>query len=337
MSAEAALPQVSPFDAFGDGIDLVSVFDTTVCDDNLGNHIIMEAVDRHLRGLFPSAFFIRLPYLDSLGAEAINYARRSRRVFLGGTNALSSEMETYRQWGLDAQIAARLRDVVLMGVGWWQYQGEVSAYTRDILTSVLHPSAPHSVRDTYTGDKLRAIGFDNVIMTGCPSLWDVDEAVCAAIPRHKADNVLLTLTYYSQHPSDAHLVEVLRRHYRRIFLWVQGPEDYAYARRLGGGFEVIAPSLAALDQVLEAPLDLDVVGTRLHAGIRALGRRRRTVIVGVDNRALEMGRDLGLPVLPRDRLDALETMIRTPADTRVRVPAAAIAEWKRAMAVTPTP
>ncbi len=68
---------------------LVSVFDTSICDNNLGNQIIMEAVNTQLHELFPQAFFLRLPYLDSIGAESIRYIGESQHVFFGGTNALS--------------------------------------------------------------------------------------------------------------------------------------------------------------------------------------------------------------------------------------------------------
>ena len=314
--------------AAGGGVPLVSVFDTTVCDDNLGNQIIMEAVDRHLRDLFPAAFFLRLPYLDQLGEQTITYTRRSAHVLLGGTNALSSDMERYRQWGIDLEVARRMGKTTLMGVGWWQYQDDPSPYTRAVLRAALRADGLHSVRDGYTLDKLKAIGIDNVVVTGCPSLWDVTDEHCAAIPEEKAPDVLLTLTNYARHPSDAHLVEVLKRRYRTVYLWIQGPEDLEHAASLGGGFTVVDPSLAALDRLLAAPIPLDVVGTRLHAGIRAIAAGRRTLIVGTDNRAIEMARDVNLPVLPRADIARLERVVTGRLPMAVTPPREAIARWK---------
>lgn len=320
-----------PWTEFKAGWRQIGVFDTTVADDNLGNAIIMEGVWRHLKEMFPGAFFLSLPYLDSIGPETLGHAGRCHRLFLGGTNALSSRMEEYRQWGIDSFNAPHLKGVVLMGVGWWQYQDGISDYTRALLKMVLHPALPHSVRDGYTAAKLAEAGFPNVIVTGCPSLWDIGESTLSGIPAHKGEDVLLTLTYYARHPSDKFLVETLRGLYRRVYLWIQGPGDLDHAESLGGGFEVVPPGLDALDALLESDIPLDYVGTRLHAGIRALSKGRRSLILGVDNRAAEMAASFDLPVLPRSRIEELAQVISTPFRTGLRVPRQEIAKWKEAV------
>ena len=129
---------------------LISIFDTSICDNNLGNQIIMETVNKYLREIFPNAFFIKLPYLDTVGIEAVKYINQSNYIFLGGTNALSSEMEKYKQIGIDHNNYLYIKHLLLMGVGWWQYQGSVSPYTEKILRHCLHSNLYHSVRDTYT-------------------------------------------------------------------------------------------------------------------------------------------------------------------------------------------
>lgn len=306
----------------------IGVFDTTICDDNLGNAIIMEGVWRSLNEMFPGAFFLRLPYLDSIGGEALAHASRCHHLFLGGTNALSSRMEEYSQWGINSANVPKLNNVVLCGVGWWQYQDGISDYTKALLRLALHPSALHSVRDGYTAAKLAEAGFDNVIVTGCPSYWYIGDDVLASVPRAKGENVLLTLTYYAKHALDAHLVDCLRRRYKRVFLWIQGPGDLEYARSLGGGFEVVWPSLEALDALLESDLSLDCVGTRLHAGIRALAKGRRTIIIGVDNRAAEMSASFALPVLPRSDIASLDAVLDRPYELGLRIPRHEIDRWK---------
>ncbi len=314
-------------------MQLVSVFDTSICDNNLGNQIIMEAVNEQLEQLFPQAFFIRLPYLDQVGSQSIRYVQESSHVFLGGTNALTSEMEHYRQWGLDPTNCQQIPGVVLLGVGWWQYQGDVSPHTQDILRAVLHTERIHSVRDSYTQEKLRSIGFENVVVTGCPSMWRLCEAHCRRVPAEKAKDVLLTFTNYSQHPSDQELFRTLEAHYRSVYVWVQAPEDLDYAHRIcGDGFIPVDPSLRSLDRLLANHPSLDYVGTRLHAGIRALGFGRRSLIIGVDNRAIEMGRDFHLPVLERAALEQLPELIQAPRPTQVGLPHQAIHAWKRQFA-----
>lgn len=299
---------------------LVSVFDTRVSDNNLGNAIIMESVDLYLRALFPRAFFIRLPCLDPLGADSLGYLAGSEHIVFGGTNALSSDMRAYRQWALEDATLDRVRGVVLMGVGWWQYQDDPTPYTAGVLRQVLHPERLHAVRDSYAKAKLHAVGIDNVLMTGCPTMWGLTPERLAAIPRDKAENVLVTFTNYNQHESDRDLLRFLQGRYAKVFCWVQGPEDWQYALSLGGGVEIIDPSLEALDRLLCSPLSLDYVGTRLHAGIRALQFGRRAVIIGVDNRALEKGRDFGLPVVPRGDEEALRRMVEQREPLGITLP-----------------
>jgi len=306
---------------------LVSVFDTTITDNNLGNEIIMHSVWKYLKLILPDAFFIKLPYLDSIGTESIHYLEKSSLVFFGGTNCLTSDMQRYRQWGIDNSNADKIRDVILMGVGWWQYQGDPTRYTRKLLCNVLSHNFLHSVRDKYTATKLTKIGFDNVVVTGCPSMWMLTPEHCRSIPVQKAENVLVTFTNYNRSSDDEKVLSSLKKHYKRVLCWVQGPEDYDYALKLLPNIEIIKPSLANLDEILSSDLDLECVGTRLHAGIRALQFKRRTILLAIDNRATEIAKDFNLPVVARDDVRALESMIGSTFETDIRMPYTEIHKW----------
>jgi hypothetical protein len=74
--------------------------------------------------------------------------------------------------------------------------------------------------------------------------------------------------------------------------------------------------------------DVDYVGTRLHAGIRALQHGRRSLVIGVDNRAAEKHRDFNLACLPRQNIEALARLVSAPLRTRIHIPENRIAEWK---------
>jgi polysaccharide pyruvyl transferase WcaK-like protein len=113
-----------------------------------------------------------------------------------------------------------------------------------------------------------------------------------------------------------------------VYLWIQTDSDHEYARSLVSDLVYIHPSVAALDGILMSDLDLDYVGNRLHAGIRALQRGRRTIIIEIDNRAHEMGSDFGLPTVGRTDFERLEQMIATPFETAVQLPDLSIARWK---------
>lgn len=307
---------------------LISIFDTSICDNNLGNQIIMEAVNKYLREIFPNAFFIKLPYLDTIGIEAVKYLDQSNYIFLGGTNALSSEMEKYKQIGIDHNNYLSIKHLLLMGVGWWQYQGSVSPYTEKILRYCLHSNLYHSVRDTYTRNKLSSIGINNVLVTGCPTLWGLTHEHCKQIKRVKSDNLLLSFTNYSQEKRDVDLFKLLRKNYKDIYLWVQGPEDLAYARTIAKEIKIIPPQLDALDELLASDIDIDYIGTRLHAGIRAMQFKRRSIIIGIDNRAIEMQKDIHFPLVLRDHLDSLQQRIYDEFETKLNIPFDKINKWK---------
>lgn len=309
---------------------IVSVFDTTVSNNNLGNWIIMDEVYKHLYDIFPSDFFLKHPFIDSIGSNTIQYLKQSDFVFFGGTNSLSSEMEHYKQWGLDLENSQHINDVILMGLGWWQYQDGISDYTQTILHRVLNKNYFHSVRDSYTAEKLKSIGITNVLNTGCPTLWDIDQNICQAIPQEKAENVLLTFTnYYQNIKSDTELYNTVKKNYKTIYLWIQGPEDYQYAKDISSEIKFIDPNLNALDDLLSSSIDLDYVGTRLHAGIRALKHKRRSIIIGVDNRSVEMGKDFELKVIKRAEQHLLDKAINSNFKTELKLPYEAINTWKQ--------
>ena len=66
--------------------------------------------------------------------------------------------------------------------------------------------------------------------------------------------------------------------------------------------------------------DTDFVGTRLHGGMRAMQMGRRTIIIAIDNRATELQKDFGIPVIQESVIDQLEDMICGKWETRIELP-----------------
>lgn len=313
----------------------IVILDTWVSSSNLGNKIIMEAVSKNLRELFPHDFFYQVPALEYLQARR-ELVKQADYVFLAGANLLSSDMNKTSQWRLRITDIFWMRGIILMGVGWWQWQQyPPNLYTRFLLRRVLERECYHSVRDSYTADKLgKAFPFLKVLNTGCPTVWELNKKHCDAIPHSKAKSVLLTFTEYSQRPKDDRLLfEIVRSNYTTIYCWPEMYGDYQYAKNICDSDVVfVDPSVESLDDLLEGE-DIDYVGTRLHAGIRALQHRRRTIVVAVDNRAIEMGRDLNLPIVPRKKVAIeLEDKISRSWATEVNLDQQAIATWKQQFA-----
>jgi len=308
----------------------IVILDTLVNDTNLGNAFIMEAVHEVLNGIFPHDFIYHVPALEYVRAGR-DMVRQANYIFLAGTNLLSSDMNSTSDWRLRITDMLWLKDVILLGVGWWQYQAyPPNLYTRLLLKRVLSREYYHSVRDSYTANKSKGLGF-KVLNTGCPTVWGLTNDHCAGIPQDRAENALLTFTEYSQCPKDDKLLfKIVARNYRTVYFWPQMYGDYSYAKEICQNKVVfIDPSVKALDDFLQRQR-VDCIGTRLHGGIRALQHKRRTIIVGVDNRAIELGGDVNLPLVLREKIALqLEDKINSSWSTEVRLDRQAINAWQK--------
>ncbi|MCE5266741.1 MAG: polysaccharide pyruvyl transferase family protein [Planctomycetaceae bacterium] len=307
----------------------IVLYSPAISTMNLGDQIIWDGVAAALRPMFPGAFYVEISTHLPVSTWYMRLLADADLRFVCGTNLISSTMNRFRQWNVNHWTAGSVGPAILLGVGWWQYQQKPNLYSRLLLRRLLSSTHLHSVRDRYTADKLASIGIRNVVNTGCPSMWGLTAEHCGTVPRDKADSVIFTLTDYKQEPkADRRLVAILKGNYRRVRFWTQGWGDLDYFRSLDAGhdIEVIEPSLMAYDRALDEE-DVDYVGTRLHAGIRALQRRRRALILGVDNRAMEKQKDFCLNVLDRQRLDELPSRIREPIKTEIRLPGAEIRRW----------
>ncbi len=309
----------------------ISVFDTSIMAYNIGNEIIMDAVMTQLDELFHDDFIIRLP-MEDIGRVARRYNALSSHTFVGGTNALNGDMRKYRQWDITPHNALILKNIILMGCGWFQYEKlKPTKYTRWALSKILNRNIVHSVRDAYTLNKCQDLQLEGFqfINTGCPTLWRLDNEHIATIPRRKADAAVFTITDYNRNPDrDKALITQIISNYKTIYFFPQGTGDIPYLNELGINSEIhiIRPRLAAFDNILDQRADY--IGTRLHAGIRALQRQTRSFIIGIDNRATEMARDFNLPVIAESKINDLYGWINSEYSLNLRLPWENIARWK---------
>ena len=308
-------------------------FNTALSTDNLGDHIIMKYCTDILNELFPEGDFIDVSTHVLPTAEQEAQVRKTKLKFLCGTNMMTSHVEEYWYWILPDGLRRKLayRNVILLGVGWKKYEDPCSDYTRMIYQCLLAPDVIHSVRDQYSEDMLRKAGIKNVINTGCPTMWKLTPEFCRTIPTEKAKSVITTVTDYRRDAEqDNKLLEILSRNYEHVYLWLQGKCDAEYLSTLSvpGNLTTIPASLEAYEQMLQSG-EVDYVGTRLHAGIHALNHRVRSLIIAVDNRAVEIARDTNLPILPRASLpEGLEPWIVSAVETDIRINQTNIARFK---------
>ena len=312
----------------------LGLLDPSIDSKNSGDHIIREGVDRAMARLGATpADIVALTTRRKLSREELSAAAGARHVFVGGTNLLSSNMPWYRQWKLDGQLARHLSgSVSLLGVGWWQYQGRPNWYTARLLRRILG-DAPQSVRDEYTREQLASIGVES-INTCCPTMWDLPETPEAREAR--GERVVVTVTDYMRDvEADRTLLRRLSDAYEDVSLWPQGSKDHAYMRQLGVDVTMLGTSVGDFAAALDAP-GTDYVGTRLHAGVFALQRGVRSTILAVDNRANEISKDTGLPVIDRKQLVERWDFVLESRTVRLRIPHDAINAWCRAIATAVT-
>ena len=316
---------------------LINLFDTAVDSDNLGDHFIMAAVQEALLPLFPEAEFLRTPTHRHARFPEMWAGCRADFAIVGGTNIIKSHMLVRGNWRITPLDYLVWRNVVLMGAGWQHADGQPDYPTRLFFRNVLSSAFWHSVRDMQTYEKLRPY-VPNVLYTACPTMWMLDEQHCAAIAMRKAKSVIFAVTWYRPAPDhDRALFELLLRKYQRIYFWPQQAADLRYVRELGiTGYVPIEPSIAAYDLLLDGE-DVDFVGSRLHAGIRALQFGRRALVIPVDNRAADISVSTRLPVAPRHDLAAIERWIDDPEPTDIILPQEAIDQWKGQFVAAMTP
>lgn len=316
--------------------DLVTIFDTASSSLNIGDQIIMEAVITELQELFiDKEQLFTVSTHAGFNRSTRKIVSKSLRSIVGGTNLLNSRRRIFRgnQWSLSLGDILEINNTVLMGVGWQNYQTKINKRAKFTYKKILDVNAIHSVRDQYTKKKLESIGLKNVVNTGCPTIWRLSPNFCLTIPSRKSSNVITTITdYRADKNNDEKMLEILKNNYKKVYLWIQGSGDRKYFESLDKditeGISLIAPNLAEYDNILLNLQDIEFVGTRLHAGIRALQNGKRAIIISVDNRATEMGKDFCLNVLERSEITSLEQYINKDIQTKIKLPDKEIKLWK---------
>ena len=217
--------------------------------------------------------------------------------------------------------------VVMFGVGASTDFDRVQPRQAKLLKRLLSADHHHSVRDETGRKLLEAVGI-KAANTSCPTLWRYRDAN-PVLPKGKAPAACFTLTMHKASPHDLPFIETLRDCYEKLYFWPQQMRDLGYLESLTGtaDIQIVPPNLAAYDALLAAT-DVDVVGTRLHGGIRGMLHGRRVLITAIDNRARDIGAETGLPTVAREVTGAaLAEKLQRPWDTELHLPKDAIGQF----------
>lgn len=312
----------------GNRSDKQVLFDTSIGSLNMGDAIIAHYCALALEGIVSEPLRVPTHVLPD-SAQLAELDSAGTRIVCG-TNLMTPHFEEFSNWKMPEDLRG-YRDILTLGVGWGYYCDDISPMSRFVYRTILSKTGLHSVRDSYTEGKFREMGIENVVNTGCPTLWALTPDHCAAIPTRKASRVITTLTDYDRdYDRDRKMIDVLRELYEEVYIWIQGTEDEEYLHELTdvSDLRIIPRSLDAYTEALQMG-DVDYVGTRLHAGIHAMNLGVRTVILAVDNRAIEMGKDFHLPVIRREELEEkLPQRINSSEPIAIHLPLEQIEAWK---------
>lgn len=306
------------------------IYDTSIGSNNSGDYIIMDYCEKIISENMSGNIFRHPTHRKK---KTNDLPKAFQYEIVCGTNLLYSKMEEQIQWFFPLKFRY-LNKLCLLGAGWNKYEDiEVSNYTKKWYYTVLNNGMIHSVRDSYTEHKLKEIGIKNVVNTACPTMWKLTPKWCDEIPKGMGKEVITTVTDYDRNPGkDKFMLETLKELYETVYIWLQGKHDKEYIEQLVDITQyVLVPfPLSEYDKILKNCHGIDYVGTRLHAGIRALNFKRRTIVIGIDNRAVEISNDTKLPVLRRENIEQeLREYIVKEFKTEIVLPVENIERWKR--------
>lgn len=323
----------------------IALFDPALKDQkgnlsyNLGDVIIHESVSLVLQELFPNDEIVRISTHSNIESWQRKIIKESKFAFVGGSNLLSSNLKQYNQWKVSNSrwyyYFPNLSNLILLGVGWWQYQNKPTFTTRYFYNSVLSHKKLHSVRDGYTLDKMKSMGIANTLNTSCITTWNLNNLIVNRRNQNNND-CLFTLTDYNRSIDlDSKLIKLLLEYYPgNLYFFPQGSLDEEYIRSLelfknnSTRINIINRSNAAFNGMLSP--SIDYIGTRLHGGVKCLQNSMNSLIVAVDNRAIEIGKDINLPVVKRDDFESMKSWLQgKEIFSNINLPLEAISKWKQ--------
>ncbi|WP_392886014.1 polysaccharide pyruvyl transferase family protein [Eubacterium limosum] len=319
----------------------IVLLDTSIGSLNQGDEIINVSIKNNWKELFDENYIIRLAthtpmytkFQSVIYKKKLSVIQNGDFKFLCGTNALYTNMfRPLPTWNINLINYKLAKDTICLGVGIGVNSKNVNFYTKTLYDKVLSHDYIHSTRDDKTANFLKQLGF-KAINTGCPTLWGLNEEHCRNIPKSKAKDVVFTLTYYSKdRENDKRMIEILCDNYEICYFWPQCINDLEYFNSLNiqKPIKVISPNLESYKSILTEK-NVDYVGNRLHGGIFALQHQRRSIIIAIDYRAIEMNRSYSFECIERKLIPKLlENKIKMDWTTRISgIDFDLIKEWRR--------
>jgi len=319
----------------------IVIFDTAVGTSNIGDEIILDAIDRNMSNIFNQAFALRLAtHINNFSAKQmlhkntkVQYFENADWKFLCGTNLIAQKRfgKINSQWQLYPSNLSIYKNCILVGAGTTEQTETLDFLAKILYKKVLSKTYVHSVRDELSKRVVENLGC-RAINTGCPTLWELTPEVCERIPKEKGENCIISVSGYEKQidkTRDQELLDITLKNYKKVDAWIQTTEDEVHLNNLVGNEKI--GRIYSLDRFksFSKKGNVDYVGTRLHGGVFALQNECRSIIIGIDHRAQGFQETNNLPVVDRNEIsNKLENMIHSNLITDIKINQKAISEFK---------
>lgn len=124
-------------------------------------------------------------------------------------------------------------------------------------------------------------------------------------------------------------LNIVTKIYKNDNIWHHGVNDLNSLHEFGwcDKMHIIPPWLNEYTISL-INIDVDYIDIRLHTGIRALQNKHRALIIGIDNRAIELSKNYNLPLVPESGVHKIQYYICRYDDFKFDVLHEQIHVWK---------
>lgn len=312
------------------------VYNPMLGSDNVGDEIIIESINREFNNLRIAGQRIDIPSHYYPGRLGRSYLSECNFAFAAGSNMLGFKDYLRRQWKVSNwDLIHHKNKILLFGVGWQSYTAKPNWFNKWALNRMLDHVGPHSVRDEYTKKTLQKMGFSNVYNTGCPTMWELVDKIPDINKQPPSERVIYTITHYNKNiKRDIAWLNKLQNCYQELIFWPQSFADEVYHSELEKHTFIksvkLPCELSSLKRVL-TDVDVDYIGTRLHAGVYAMQHRRRALILAIDNRATEISTDTALPIFNCDDLKKIENLSKGEIDFNLSINMREISNFKNCL------
>lgn len=247
-------------------------------------------------------------YLRNQIADKISEINQNDKAVFCGGPLYKQDLEGYLP--LDVCINELKIPSAIIGGGWYgagDGNNQVVKYrfapkTKQFFESVKSKGGLLSARDILSYEVLKENGFDDVIMSGCPAWYDLENIEVKTLKSH-APVKKIVFSDPASRPNIPMSIKVME------FIMSRYPDaeyHYAFHRGISDGAKEIQDFLKSrsIDTVdlsgdssgFAVYDDCDLhVGYRVHAHIYCLSKRVKTVLIEEDGRGAGVNRTLGLP------------------------------------------